>query len=141
MVIWTTAAWAADVTAGANVLAAGGVGVAAPADNVGITLNPGTLGMRSRYDFSALFRYGPTGGIGWGATAMDARTSDAVAAGFAYSGSKIEPPLTPNDLPGWKVILPGGRAEHISNVYKTHDFCGAIGVPFAHRHVSLGIAV
>jgi hypothetical protein len=126
----------AGVVAGANVTAMGGVGVAAPDDNVGITLNPGLMGLQRRYDMSGLFSVSPGEGIGWGGTAMDARTSDYIAAGFAYGGERSNPPLTEADLPGWQA-----EGQELTNIKQFHDLAGAIAVPILERKVSFGVAV
>ena len=127
-------AHAADVVQGANTLAMGGTGVAAPADNAGITLNPGLIGLVERYDFHVHGRLGPDLGLQWGASAMDGRTSDVVAAGFAYSGDRFEPDFTNADLPAWRE-----RDEEIRNRKRLHDFAGAVAVPLLSRRVSIGI--
>lgn len=124
------------VVAGANVTAMAGTGVASPDDNVGVTLNPGLLGLERRYDVSALFMASPGEGIGWGATAVDARTSEHVAAGIAYAGDRTNPPLTDVDLPGW-----GVAGEEITNVQQHHDITGAIAVPVLGRRLSFGVSV
>jgi hypothetical protein len=124
------------VVSAANVTAMGGTGVASPDDNVGITLNPGMLGLERRYDVSALFMASPGEGIGWGATAVDARTSARVAAGIAYAGDRTNPPLTDADLPGWAIA-----DEEISNVQQHHDITGAIAVPLLGRRLSVGVSV
>lgn len=129
-------AWGADVAASANILAAGGVGVAAGQDNVAISLNPGAIALHERYDFAGWFAYGPYKGLGWGGSAVDASTSPHLAAGFAYSGSRTNPPLTPNDLPGWKE--PG---QALDNIRHDHDFTGALAVPFLKRRISAGVGV
>ncbi|MBX2796493.1 MAG: hypothetical protein KTR31_02455 [Myxococcales bacterium] len=131
-----TVAQAADVVSGANMVGMGGVGVAAPTDNAGITLNPGTLGLERRYDFHAHFRLGPSAGLQWGATAMDGRTSKRVSAGFAYSGDRFDAPLTDNDLPGW-----AEPDEEILNRKRFHDLAGAIAVPVLDRKLSFGVGV
>lgn len=138
-------ALASDVVQGANLLGMGRVGAAAASDNAAITLNPGLLGLRERYDFHAHFRLGPMGpgsgdaqagppSLQWAATAMDARTSSAVALGFAYSGDRLDAPLTDRDLPGW--WLPG---EEITNRKRYHDFAGALAIPLLDRRLSLGL--
>ncbi|MEQ1570953.1 MAG: hypothetical protein ABMA64_35315 [Myxococcota bacterium] len=134
--IWTGGfALAADVVGG-GVVASGGAGVAAPDDNVGITLNPGTLALEERYDFAGLFRYGPDNGLEWGASAMDARTSPYLALGLAYSGARIEPELTQADLPGW--IEQGAE---ISNQVRSHEFTTSAAVPLLDRRLSVGLGV
>lgn len=127
--------WAADVGIGANLLAMGGVGAAASRDNASIALNPGLLGLQVRYDFQAAFRYGPVGGLQWGLSAMDGKTSKKVAAGIAYTGDRLNPPLTQAELPGW--VEPG---VEVTNVKRLHDFTGAIGVPLLDRKLSVGVA-
>ncbi|HHO54149.1 MAG TPA: hypothetical protein ENK18_25580 [Deltaproteobacteria bacterium] len=123
----------------------GRVGVAAPSDNAAITLNPGLLGLRERYDFHAHFRLGPAGpaprgevggglGLQWAASAMDARTSSAVALGFAYSGDRFDAPLADRDLPGW--WIPG---EEITNRKRYQDFAGGLAIPLLDRHLSVGL--
>ncbi|MEO0605642.1 MAG: hypothetical protein AAF211_29690 [Myxococcota bacterium] len=144
------AALGADVVQGANTAAMGGIGVAAPNDNAGITLNPGLLGLVERYDFHAHVRFGPLGlardrgpddegrrtDLQWAATALDARTSSRFAAGFAYSGDRFQPPLQENQLPGWS--LPG---EQLANRRRENDFTLAFGVPLLDRRLSLGASV
>ena len=134
MVLAGTPVHAADVVQGANLLGMGGVGVAAPSDNAGITLNPGTLGLRERFDFHAHGRLGPDLGLQWAGSAMDARTSSAVAVGFAYSGDRYEPPFSNADLPAWVVsdVEPRNRKRF-------QDFAGAIAVPMLDRRLSVGI--
>lgn len=124
----------ADAVSGANLLAQGGVGAAAAADNAAITLNPGLLALHRRYDFMGAFAYGPGGGLHWSASAMDGRTSNRLAAGLAYSGDVWEPELAVEDLPGWQV--PG---EEIRNVRRLHDFAGGLGFHLADRRVALGL--
>jgi len=126
---------AADVVQGAHTAAMGGIGVAAPHDNAGITLNPGLIGLVERYDFHAHVRFGPTGDLQWAATALDARTSDAFGAGLAYSGDRFDPPLRTNELPGWS--RPG---EELTNRRRQSDFTLAAGVPFLGRRASIGLA-
>ncbi len=132
---WASTAHAADVVRGANLLGMGDVGVAAPADNAGITLNPGLLGLRERYDFHAHGQLGPDLGLQWAATAMDGRTSKRVAAGLAYSGDRFEPALTNADLPAWSVA-----GEEIRNRKRLHDITGGLAVPLLSRRLSLGVS-
>ena len=129
-------AFGSDVVQGAHTAAMGGVGVAAPHDNAGITLNPGLIGLVERYDFHAHLRFGPTGDIQWAATALDARTSKSFGAGFAYSGDRFDPPLLQNQLPGWS--LPG---EQLENRRREDDFTLAFGVPVLGRRLSFGTSV
>lgn len=136
IVAWAAPVWAADVGLGANLLAMGGVGVAALSDNAAITLNPGLLALRRRYDFQGMFQYGPEGGLQWGASAMDGRTSNNLAAGIAYIGDRTSPELDENELPGW--IEPG---VEVTNVRRMHDFAGAFAVPFLERKLSIGVGV
>jgi hypothetical protein len=126
-------ALAGDVVQGANQLAMGGVGAADPGDNAAITMNPGMLGLQERYDLHGHFRLGPTAGMQWAATALDARTSDIVSLGLAYSGDRFEPPLRDSDLPGWS--LPG---EELGNQKRYHDFTGGLSVALLDRKLSLG---
>ena len=134
MVWWFAAvAGAADVVQGANLLGMGRVGAAASRDNAAITLNPGLLGLHERYDFHAHFRYGPDAGLQWAASAMDGRTSGAVALGLAYSGDRFSPPLTDRDIPAW---WPSG--EEIPNRKRNDDVTAGLAVPMLQRRVSLG---
>lgn len=126
--------FAADVVQGANLLGMGTVGVAAPADNAAVTMNPGAIGLRKRFDLHVHGRVGPTAGLHWAATAVDARTSDVVAAGFAYSGDRFEPAVTAADLPAWSI-----SGEEIRNRKRYHDFAGAIAVALLDRRISLGV--
>lgn len=138
MLIWlvtgVSTTLAADVVQGANLLGMGGVGVAAPRDNAGITMNPGTLALRERYDFHVQGRVGPTAGLHWAATAVDGRTSDVVTAGLAYSGDRYEPGIISADQPGWSIA-----GEEIRNRKRNHDFVGAIAVPLLDRRLSIGL--
>lgn len=135
-------AHAADVVSGANLSAMGGVGAAASRDNAAITVNPGLLALHPRYDFMGMFRYGPDPGpgspadLGWGFTAMDARTSDVVALGLSYSGDRYEPVLAERDLPGW--TIPGAE---IPNDKRFHDFAGALSLAAFQRRLGLGLGV
>jgi hypothetical protein len=129
-------AFAGDVLEGANLLAMGSVGAAASRDNAAITLNPGLLPLHARYDFLGQFRYGPSAALSWGGSAMDAKTSNVLAMGLAYSGDVSEPPLGVDDLPGWTV--PG---EEISNKKRFNDFAGAISVPLLARRLGIGLGV
>lgn len=124
------------IAAGANAVALGGVGVAASDDNIGISLNPGLIALHERYDFTGLFQVSPGEGLRWGATAMDARTSGAVAAGFSYIGERTDAPLAGADLPGWLVA-----GQEVTNVKRFHDFTGAIAVPLFERRLSIGVGV
>lgn len=125
---------AADVLDGANLLGMGGVGAAASRDNAAITLNPGLLALHPRYDFLGQFRYGPSAAMSWGVSALDARTSDVVALGLAYSGDRSDPVLEDADLPGWTV--PGAE---ITNRKRFHDFAGGLAVPVLDRRIGFGL--
>ena len=125
---------AADRVQGANLLGMGAVGVAAPADNAGITLNPGLLALRERFDFHAHARLGPELGRHWAASAVDAKTTGSIAAGIAISGDRYEPPLSGSDAPAWSVA-----GQEIRNRKRLLDFAGALAVPLFERRVSLGV--
>ena len=133
-------AHAADVVSGANLTGMGGVGAAASRDNAAITLNPGLLALHPRYDFMGVFQYGPDPGantpadLAWGVAAMDARTSDVVALGLAYSGNHYEPLLQEDEFPGWTV--PGAD---IPNEKRFHDFAGALSFAAFERKLALGL--
>ena len=135
-------AHAADAISGANLFAMGGVGAAASYDTAGITINPGLLALHPRYDFMGVFQYGPDPGattaadLAWGITAMDARTSDVVALGLAYSGNHYEPLLTEDEFPGWTV--PGAD---IPNEKRLHDFAGALSFATLERRLAFGLGV
>ena len=128
-------AFAGDVVQGANLLGMGGVGVAAPSDNAAVTLNPGLIPLRKRYDVHAHLRYGPTAGLQWAATAVDARTSSDVMAGAAYSGDRFDPALTNADLPAWSLA-----GEPIENRKRFHDLAFALAIPMAQRRIGAGLA-
>jgi len=130
---WTPAASGADVVQGANLLAMGGVGAAAPADNASVTVNPGLLGLQQRYDFHAHFGVDHSLGLQWGATAVDARTSDIVTLGFAYSADRFEPPLRDAELPGWS--LPD---EEIRNRKRTNEVAASASVALFDRKIAIG---
>ena len=125
---------AADTLPSAAQVAMGRTGIASDAENTALSLNPGMLGLTERYDVEGMFRYGPDGGIGWGGSVVDARTSDRIAGGLFYSGESYSPPLTLNDSPAW--TIPG---EEIPNHRRFHDFGLGLGFPLADRAVSLGV--
>lgn len=127
-------AYAAELVTGAEALSMGGAAVAAPSDNSGITLNPGTIGLEERYDMHGTFRFGPDSGLHWGANAVDARTAPGLALGLAYSGDRFAPPLSDHDLPGWTV--PGVEP---ANRKRTNDFTVALAAPLFDRKLSVGI--
>jgi hypothetical protein len=129
-----TAAWAGDEGLGANLLAMGGVGAAASRDNAAISLNPGLLALHSRYDLQGQFQYGPYGGLHWGGSGMDAKTSKVVALGIAYKGDRSNPPITETELPGW--WEPG---VEIPNHKRLHDFAAGLAVPVLGRRLSFGL--
>lgn len=131
---WLAAAHAADTLDSSVLLGMGRVGLASSAENAAITLNPGLLPLRVRYDFQGQFRYGPDGGMTWGASAVDGRTSPKIAGGIAYCGDRSEPPLRVSELPGW-----AEPDAEIPNVKRHHDVALGIGVPFADRKVGFGI--
>jgi hypothetical protein len=126
---------AGDPVFAANSTAMGEIGVADFNDNVAITLNPGMLAFTNRYDFAGSFGFGQDG-IHWSTSALDARTSDYVAAGISYAGDRTNPPLTEDDLPGW---VPEGEA--VDNTRRTHDFTGSFCVPLAKRRIGIGIGI
>lgn len=135
MWVWVGAASAADTVDSSALVGMGRTGFAAARENAALTLNPGLLALHERYDFQGQFRYGPDGATMWGASAVDGRTSPKLSGGLQYSGDVSEPPLTVQDLPGWRI--PG---EDIPNRKRHHDVAVALGVPFADRRASLGIA-
>jgi hypothetical protein len=126
--------FAAEDVVGANVLGMAGVSVADVTDNAAITVNPGMMALRKRYDFHGHYTYGPAGGSHWGATAMDGQTSKFLWMGLAYSGDLYRPELQTTELPGWK--LPD---QDIQNKKRNHDFTLAFGLPLIGERLSLGI--
>ncbi|MEQ1506907.1 MAG: hypothetical protein ABMB14_32065 [Myxococcota bacterium] len=136
VVFLASAASAADVGTGANLLGMGGVGAAASHDNAAITLNPGLLALEDRYDFQGQFAYGPDAGLHWGFSAADARGGDhKLAGGFSYTGDVYAPPLTVDDLPGWVI-----EGEEIPNRRRQHEFALGLAIPFAGRRVAVGLS-
>ncbi len=135
LLILATSALASDTLQAADQVAMGRTGIAAKNDNAAISLNPGLLALTERYDFQGMFGYGPTGGMTWGASAMDARTSDSLAGGLFYSGDQYEPPLTEDDLPAW--ALPG---EEIENLKRYHDVGLGLSTPLADRKIGIGVS-
>lgn len=131
---WVGSAGAADTFESSALLAMGRVGVASSRENASLTLNPGLLALDQRYDFQGQFRYGPQGALAGGLNAVDARTSDRVAGGLAYTGDTAEPEPTVDELPGW--IVPG---EEIQNKKTSHDVAFGAAVPWADRRVSFGL--
>lgn len=144
---WLLAAHASDVVQGANSTAMGSTGAADPYDNAAITLNPGMLGLVERYDFHGHARFGPRGGLQWGATALDGRTSKRFAAGFAYSGDRLTRELRQNELPGWREIPRPDSTEDeteleaLTDRRRQDDFTLSIGVPLFGRRVAIGTGV
>ncbi|MEZ4235352.1 MAG: hypothetical protein R3F59_04170 [Myxococcota bacterium] len=126
---------AADVPRGANQLAMGDVGAADARDNAVAVLNPGMLGLVEHYDFQSQFRYGPTGGLQWGASLVDARSSDVLSGGFLYSGDRADPPLRTEDLPGWHEA-----GVKVTNRQRLHDLGVALAMPLLERRLSFGLA-
>lgn len=119
---------------GAKNLAMGRTGAAGLYDNVALRLNPGLLPLTERYDFEGSFLFGPEGGLHWMGSAVDARTSDVVAAGLGYYGHRYNLPPTDEELPGW-VPVDG----EITNVKWVHDFVGSVSVPMFDRRVGVGL--
>ncbi len=128
------AALAADIPTHVETLAMGNATAADPHDNAAVAANPALLGLHRRYDVQAAFAYGPTGGLGWGASATDARTGDALAIGFAYTGLSAEPPLNVEELPGW--TLPGEDPAHRR---REHDFALGFALQFFERKLAVGL--
>jgi hypothetical protein len=119
---------------GADMTAQGGVSLAADTSNASITTNPGLLALNRRYDFSAQFGVGPSGGLHWAAGGMDGRTSEAVALGFMYAGDRYEPNLRTSELPGFWPI-----GEEIPNMKRQHDFVLALATPIVRDKLSVGL--
>jgi len=126
--------FAAEDVAGANVLGMAGVSVADVTDNAAITVNPGLMALRRRYDFHGHYAFGPVRGSHWGATAMDGQTSQVLWMGLAYSGDAYRPELETSELPGWKV-----PDQPIANKKRNHDLTLALGVPVIRDRLSVGI--
>jgi hypothetical protein len=123
---------AADVDA-ANLFAMGSTANAAWDDNAAITSNPGVLGLKVRYDFAGLFRYGPQGDLEWGASISDSRTAPRIAFGLAYVGGVTTPELATSDLPGWKL-----SDEDLDPERRDHQFNVGLAVPLLDHRVSFG---
>ncbi len=120
---------------GAKSLAMGRTGAAGLHDNVALRLNPGVLPLTERYDFEGSFRFGPDGGLHWMGSAVDARTSDVVAAGVGYYGNFFEPDPTNEELPGW--VADG---QEISNEKWVHDIVASVATPLFERRVGVGLS-
>jgi hypothetical protein len=135
LVWWIALALADDVGPSAALTATGGVGAAATHENAAITLNPGMLGLARRYDFQAQGGFGVEAGGSWGASLVDARTSEHFAGGLSYTGSVAQPEIRTPELPGW--ITPG---TEIPNRKRYHDFALGGASPFADDRASLGLA-
>ncbi len=135
LLLFAAPAHAGDAVLGANTLAAGSAVAADGYDNAGITVNPGLIALHQRYDFHAHLGYGAARGLGWGASVVDARTSEVVALGFAYAGDKFSPELTDDEAPGW---VPVGAT--VTNVKRNHDFTLALAGQLFERKLSLGLA-
>lgn len=118
---------------GGNLAAMGGAATAHPADNAGITSNPGILGLTERYDLQGHLTIGPDDHLEFGVSALDARTS-TVALGLSWRRTLDEPPLTTEDLPGW--VVPG---RPIPNVKRGHEVSAAVAVPIEDRRYSFGV--
>lgn len=119
---------------GAEALAMGGAAAASPGDNSALTLNPAVIGLAERYDLHATFRYGPSAGIHWGGSLVDSRTSQHLAAGLSYTGTRFEGPLVPGEQAGW--TLPG---VPVANRKRMHDVTFALAVPLLERRLSVGV--
>jgi hypothetical protein len=125
---------AAEDSVDAGLLAMGSAGAADATSNSAIAINPGLIGLHTRYDFEGFFHYGPGGGLHWGGSAMDSQTAKGVAFGLVYSGDSAQPaPATP-DLPGWKIV-----DTVLDNKKRYHDITTAIAVPFARQRISIGL--
>jgi hypothetical protein len=70
----------------------------------------------------------------WFGGAVDARTSDFVAAGVGYYGNSYNPPPTNAELPGWVA-----EGEELSNQKWIHDFVASVSVPMLDRRVGFGV--
>jgi hypothetical protein len=119
---------------GAKSLAMGRTGTAAYRDNVAVRLNPGLMPLTNRYDFEGSFMFGPDGGLHWMGSAVDARTSDLLAAGIGYYGQRYHPPPTEEELPGW--VPTDGE---ITNVKWEHDFVVSAAMPLFDRRLGFGM--
>ncbi len=128
-------AHAAEGVVGANLAAMGGAAAANPDDNAPITVNPGAIALKERYDLHGHFRYGPDQLNQWGFSAVDGRTSNWLTLGLYYAGDRANPPLTPADLPGW--TLPG---EDPDNIKRHHDFTLAFAGHGWDRRLSAGFS-
>jgi hypothetical protein len=126
-------AYEPGTTRAANTLAMGFTGVAAPSDNVGITMNPALLAMRDRYDFDGQFAYGAHPHVGWGGSIVDSRTND-VAFGIGYRRLSANPPFEVDELPGWSP--PNARP---TNLKRFHEVTGGVAIPTLGRHFTFGV--
>lgn len=132
LALYGPAALAAD-SAAANVYAMAGTANAAFDDNAAVTSNPGALGLDVRYDFSALFRYGPQGDLEWGGAVVDSRTAPRVAFGVSYVGGVTTPELAIADLPGWKL-----SDEALDPVRRDHQINVGLALPLLDHRLSFG---
>jgi hypothetical protein len=113
----------------------GGVSIALPSDNVTIAASPGMVGLHERFDMNAMGAVGEGGGLHWGGGAVDARTSDFIAIGFAYSGDRYHPAFRAAELPGWTTV-----DIEPTNVKRYHDLTLTTGVPLIGRRLCLGVS-
>jgi hypothetical protein len=132
--IASLSARAAEV-GGARVVGMGDADIAAADDNAAITASPGVLGLQERYDFSGMFRAGPTGDLQWGAAIMDSHTTPSVAFGLAYVGGITDPPIGSDELPGWKLA-----DGDVSDLRHDNQFTASIAAPLWERRISIGLS-
>lgn len=125
---------AVDLPQHAETGAMGQTAAADPFDNASIPANPALHGLGRRYDVQAGLAFGPLGAWRWTASAVDARTSDQVGIGLAYTGASAEPAFTTDTLPGWSLA-----GEEPSNRQREHDLAGGLSLAFLDRRVSLGL--
>lgn len=127
-------AGAADGLRGANAAAMGGAALAHPEDNAAIAANPAMLALAQRYDLAGTFSVDHALDLGWHLSAMDS-SRGRIGFGAAWERTVSEPPLSPDEMPGW--VVPG---ETPSNLRKTSVFHAGFGVALDEdRRWSLGL--
>ncbi len=128
----SSTAWADDDVLSATSLGMGSTAVADGDVNDGITVNPGLLGLKARYDITAI---GGLGYRGWvaGGNVVDSRQK-FIAMGIGYQRAVYEPPLTDDDIPGWYA-----EGTTPSNFKRYHDIHLGAAVPVLDRKLSFGI--
>lgn len=133
LLLWIEAAYAIDDVPGARRGAMGGSGVAALGDDSAVTLNPAALGLVERFDVDLQGVGGTEKLLGFGASAVDARTGP-VALGVTWLYSRDAPAISAEDLPGW---VPSG--DEVSNTRRDHLLAAGLSLPLLDRRVALGI--